>query len=159
MRKERTVSTVAALAVLMVFAVSILSALLAGAGAYQRLTSRHQTAYESRTAAQYLATKVRQAESSSAVAIGEIDGLQALKITRFIDSEVYVTWVYCRDGYLMELFCAENAGLAAADGEKLMPMKSMAFSLEDGLLTAKLSMENATQQVVISVRGAKEWQP
>lgn len=159
MRKERTVSTVAALAVLMVFAVSILSALLAGAGAYQRLTSRYQTAYESRTAAQYLATKVRQAQTPSAVAVGEFCGAQALKLTCYIHGETYVTWVYCHDGYLMELFCLEGADLGAADGEKILPMKSMTLSLNDGLLTAKLSMENATQQVVISVRGAKGWQP
>ena len=46
-----------------VFAACVLAVLLTGANAYRRLTQRDQAAYLRRTCVQYLATRVRQADS------------------------------------------------------------------------------------------------
>ena len=55
-----------------VFAVCLMTVLLTGANAYRSLTDRDQTAYDRRVCAQYMATRLRQADSF-------IDGLSDAK--------------------------------------------------------------------------------
>lgn len=64
-----------ALLLLLVFAVCVLSVLLTGAGTYQTLTRRDQDSYDRRTAAQYLATRVRQADRGRRRRSGGFSGL------------------------------------------------------------------------------------
>ena len=91
----RSLSTVAALLVLAVFAVGILSVLLGGVNAYTRLTQRDQAAYESRSAAQYLATKLRQTSGSEAVSVAPFGDGQALVIAEVVEGDMYLTRIYC----------------------------------------------------------------
>ena len=114
----------AALLVLAVFAVGILGTLLGGAGIYQRLTWRDQTAFNSRTCAQYIATRVRQA--SGTVEVACFGGVDALVIPESIQGETYLTRVYCYDSWLMELFAAESGSFEPQDGEKLLPAQALA---------------------------------
>ena len=83
-----------------IFAASILSVLLTGAGVYSRLTQRDQNAYDRRTSVQYLATKVRQASSGAQVSVGTFGEGDALLLSEEIDGEPYLTRIYCCDGWL-----------------------------------------------------------
>ena len=69
-----SISGLAAALLLCVFALMILSVLLGGAGAYQRLTARGQESYDSRSCAQYVATKLRQAPSAESVELRSFGG-------------------------------------------------------------------------------------
>ena len=134
--KQRTVKHnidgLAALLLFGIFAACVLSVLLSGAGAYRRLTQRDLTAYDRRTGLQYIAARVRQAEG-------------------------YFTWVYYYDGYIAELYSSGDDGLALADGDPVIAVQSLDFSLEDGLLT--VNMEDAQGQadvLLLSLRGGEE---
>lgn len=145
----------AALMVLAVFAVGILGTLLGGAGIYQRLTWRDQTAFNSRTCAQYIATRVRQA--SGMVEVACFGGVDALVIPESIQGETYLTRVYCYDGWLMELFAAESGSFEPQDGEKLLPAQALALMLEDGLLKASVTDSSGqTQDIFLSLPGQEE---
>jgi uncharacterized protein YhdP len=87
----RSLSTVAALLVLAVFAVGILSVLLCGVNAYTQLIQQDQAAFESRSAAQYLSTKLRQISGSEAVSVAPFGEGQALVIAEEIEGEMYLT--------------------------------------------------------------------
>ena len=65
-----------------VFAVCILSVLLTSADTYRRLSGRDQGSYDRRTAAQYITTKVRQADRQGAVSVRSFDGQAALVRTQ-----------------------------------------------------------------------------
>lgn len=133
-----------------VFAACVLIVLLAGAGAYQRLTARDQVSYERRTCAQYIATRVRQSDSLDHVSVEEFGGVPALCLT---EEEGYVTHVYCYDGYLMELYASEDAELTPEDGEKLMETAGLALSLKDGLLEiAVTGPDGAEDRMCLSLR-------
>ncbi|MEI3306105.1 MAG: DUF4860 domain-containing protein [Dysosmobacter sp.] len=86
---------------------------------YQTLT-RGQDAADRRTAAQYLATRVRQADRADGVAVAAFQGCDALELTETIDGTPYITRVYCYDGYMRELFSAAEAQMSPADGEKVL---------------------------------------
>ena len=113
-----------ALTVFAAFAVCVLVVLLSGARVYKTLVQRGEDSFRLRTATQYVATRVRQAED---VTVADFDGYEALHIREEIDGAVYVTRIYCCDGYLRELFCAQSAELSPEDGEKIMEAESMSF--------------------------------
>ncbi len=117
-----------------VFAVCVLAVLLTGAKAYRGLTERDQAAYDRRTCVQYIATRVRQGDIEGGVTVEPFGDTTALCMTQ----DGYVTRVYWHDGYLMELYTSEDAELYPEDGEKIMPLESLSWSMEDGLLRAEI---------------------
>ncbi len=123
---------------LLVFALlslALLHVLLTAAGVYQDLADRGEAQNHSRTAAQYIATRVRQ---SQAVTLEDFEGHTALISKETIDDETYITRVYLHGGYLRELFSRPGAPLSPEDGEKLVPLDTLDFSLKDGLLTVQV---------------------
>ena len=153
--KMRSLSAVAALLVLAVFAVGILSVLLGGLRAYSQLTDRDQAAFESRSAAQYLATKVRQISGSEAVSVAPFGDGQALVIAQQVDGSVYLTRIYCYQGWLMELYSLPG-DFALEDGEKLLPLSSLQLELEGRLLTAVYTHSGKTQTQELWIRAMGE---
>lgn len=136
--KAKALTGIAALLVLAIFAVGILSVLLSGAGVYQRLTRRNSHAYESRTAAQYLATKVRQAESLPRMeAFG---GRDALVLSQTVSEREFLTRIYCYEGWLRELFAAADGVFSPEAGEKILPMEELQIEQTGNLITFRLVM-------------------
>lgn len=164
MRRERrhTLDGLLTLLVFGVFAACVLSVLLTGAGAYRRLTERDRTAYARRTAAQYLATRVRQADGAGTVEIGDFDGAAApeggtLLLFEDIDGARYCTRVYCHDGYLRELFSDWPGDLSPEDGEKILEAGGLTFArAPGGALTAELTHGDGTvERIVLALRGGE----
>lgn len=142
--KQQSISSLAALLVFGIFAVGILSVLLSGAGAYQRLTERDRLAYDSRTCAQYVATKVRQAAAPDAVRVESFGGVDALVIVQVYDGVEYWNRIYCHDGWLKELFTAAEGEFAPEDGEKILQAQKLELEWRDNLLCIELTDGNGT---------------
>lgn len=142
-----------------VFAASILSVLLTGAGVYSRLTQRDQNAYDRRTSVQYLATKVRQTSSGDQVSVGTFGEGDALLLSEEIDGEPYLTRIYCYDGWLRELFAAAEDPFAPEDGEKVLPAQALTLHMESNLLQVELTDSSGqTISLTLSLRGGEEAQ-
>lgn len=161
MIKERNgkvgVDGVLALVLLGVFAVCVLLVLLQGARTYQHLTQRGQDSYNERTAAQYIVTRVRQADTIGAVSISSLGGTQTLELTETIDGDVYITRVYCYGGYIRELFSSASLEFAPGDGQCILPAEELEFALEDGLLTADITHESGERmQISVIVHSSQE---
>lgn len=149
MKNERgkgNIAGLAALLVLAVFALCILLVLLTGGDAYQRLTQRDQSAYSRRTAAQYITTRVRQADGLGQVTVGDFGGADALILPESIDGEEFVTRVYCYDGSLRELFALAEDEFEPGDGEVLLPAEGLELSLDGRVLTVVITNEDGTEQ-------------
>ena len=121
-----------------VFAFCILFVLLTGAKTDRTVTERDNTSFDSRTAVQYISTRIRSGDAAGTLTVGQLDGCSALILTENIEDETYQTFVYAYEGYLCELFTAEGSGLGAADGEPLFPLESLAFSEKSGVIMAVL---------------------
>jgi len=129
-----------------VFAVCILSVLLTGADGYRRLAARDQYSYDQRTAAQYLTTRVRQADRLGDVSIRQFEGQDALVFAEIIDGSTYETLVYCYDGYLRELFVAAGGGFLPEDGEKVLSAQGLSIRQDGQLLDVKLTSPSGEVQ-------------
>lgn len=157
MSKERSgklnVEGVLAFLLFGIFALCILGTLMQGVRVYRNLTERGQETYNERTAAQYLVTRVRQADRQGVVSVGTFDTVDALELTETIDGVEYVTRVYCFDGYVRELFSAASYEFHPADGQRILPARALELALEGGLLTAEITDETGEPvQVSVSLR-------
>ena len=134
---QHHMDTLAALLLFGVFAACVLTVLLTGADAYARITKRDGVTYDRRTCIQYVATRVRQADTAGGVSLEVFGGVKALVLKDWEDED-YVTRVYYHNGYLMELYSEAGLDLSPEDGEKIMACDWMRLSLEDDLLTVDL---------------------
>lgn len=151
-RGKGQIEGLAALVVFGAFAVSVVAVLLTGAGAYRRLTARDAAAGERRTRSQYIATRVRQTEGQATVE--ELKGVPALCLP---DGAGYVTWVYCWEGWLMELYTSEESELAPEDGTRLMEASGLSLSLEDGVLAVGVTGPGGEEdRLYLSLRVGEE---
>lgn len=130
--KRSKLTDLLALTVFAVFALCVLLVLLSGAKVYRGLVQRGEENFAARTAARYVTMRVRQART---VTVGDFEGCEALVIPEKVDGATYLTRLYVYDGHIRELYCAENAALSPADGEKILPADSLHVDLEGSLLT------------------------
>lgn len=147
-QKQSGITGLMALVVFGVFAVCILAVLLTGANVYQRLVHRGTQDYDRRTAAQYVTTRIRQADRAGSVTVEDFDGLDALALREIINGETYLTRIYCYDGFVRELFTAETGDFSPGDGEKLLAAQQLSFLLEDGLLSARITLPDGTVEAL-----------
>ena len=137
-----------------VFAGCVLSVLLTGAKVYRDLTAEGQAAYGRRICAQYIATKVRQVPSGSALRVETSDGIDILSYSEEIGGETYITSVYCSDGWVRELFTFEGAEFLPEDGERIVEAEQVRFSLEDGLLRVEIEgADGSGTELALALRG------
>lgn len=140
-----------------VFAVCVLAVLLTGAGAYRRLTARDEASWERQTRGQYIAARVRQADRAGCVTAAEFAGRPALRLA---EESGYVTWVYCYEGWLMELYASGEAELWPEDGTRLLAASWLDVSLEDGLLEVEVSgPEGETERLYLGLRSGEGAEP
>lgn len=156
---RHNIDGLAALLLFAVFAVCILMVLLTGADAYRRLTDRDSAAHAERTAAQYIAQRVRQADRADAVQLEDFEGVQALVLNA---EEEYITRIYCYNGSLMELYSAPGDGLGPADGERIMPVEAMELSAQDEESPQRLTVAitqagGRRDELVLSLRSGEGW--
>lgn len=137
-----------------IFAMCVLMVLLTGADAYRRLTERDQQAYLRRTCAQYVAARVRQADSLAGITVEPFGDGNALTLAE--DGGAYRTRIYCYEGWLMELYSAADADLDPQAGERILEMEELELSMKEGLLTAKISNTDGSQDVLrLSLRSGR----
>ena len=156
-RKQLKMGSLLALILFGVFAACVLLVLWLGTDGYQRMTERDRMVYENRTAVQYLTTRVRQADTAGGISVRDFMGLDALVLGETFEGEVYETKLYCHDGWLMELYAAEETDLSPADGEKILQAEEMQVSLEDGLLQVTLTLPDGdAEHLTLQLRSGRE---
>ena len=138
-RNKRKLDNLLVLLLFGIFAICILAVLLTGADIYQRLSARDQDSYDQRTAAQYLTTRIRQADQIDSVSVRDFKGQDALVFTQSIEGSTYETLVYCYDGYLRELFTVADGDFLPEDGEKVLEAQQLSVSLDGQIVHVELT--------------------
>ena len=113
MQRRWKITGFMALVLFLLFSLCILGVLLTGADVYGRITEKDRTAYDRRTAVQYLTTKIRQSDAHGNLAVTELDGIPALQLQEQVGDRVYVTHIYCAEGYIWELYAQQGSGLSS----------------------------------------------
>ena len=159
MKEQTKKSHISGIMVLLLFGgfmVSVLLVLLTGADVYQRMAQRGQDSYEQRTAAQYIATRVRQADQAGMVSVRDFAGQDALVLTQAYDGFPYETLVYCYDGYLRELFSGAGLEQDPEYGEPILPAETLEVMDEESYLQVELQLpEGKEETLILHLRSGK----
>lgn len=149
--KKADASRVAPLFLFALFAISSVFVLLCGARIYKSMLARDGDSYERRTVSQYIATRLRQSDAHGAYYIGSFNELlpaeegDTLFYLEQIDGEEYLTRIYCHEGYLCELFSSADGGFSKGDGERVIPISSLSFKNENGLIVADIEFSDGSR--------------
>ena len=154
--KRLQLTSLAALLVFAVFALCALLVLLTGAKVYRQLTDRAAQRFDAATAARYLTTRVHQADRAAGLSIEPFGSAEALVLHSEVDGEAFETRVYCHDGWLCELYSPQNSDLAPEDGEQILPMDALSFSLNGQVLSISIPDANGRAQTLTFVLRAQQ---
>ncbi|MDF2839061.1 MAG: hypothetical protein K0S60_764 [Evtepia sp.] len=126
--KTNSIDTVFAASLLCVFAASVLMVLLLGTRIYNSMSSASDLAYQDRISMSYIAEKLRHADKTGAVYVGEFDGINAIYLETEDRETTYQTILYYYDGWLCELFCEKGSEFQKTDGTKITHAEAVHFS-------------------------------
>lgn len=119
-QQEHTVDTLFILALFVVFAATSFLVVFIGAKQYQSIATRMDENYDARGATSYLTEKLRQNDSSNAVALLSIEGQTVLALTNSINDSAYTTYIYTYDGSLREFYAASGTDFSLPDGQVIL---------------------------------------
>lgn len=132
---------------------------LLGAGQYRQTVRAMDHNYEVRTTTSYLSEKLHQHDSAS-VNVVEISGIPALAFPETVDDHSYITYIYCYQNALRELFIDADASCTPSMGQEIVSLKSFQPEIADnGLITIQFtdsSGEKHTQHLYSHLTDAKE---
>ncbi len=113
-----------------VFALFSTLLVLLSAQLYRSTVEETRLHNEQRVLGSYLLNIVRGNDASGAVRVERIGETDALCFDLDADGEDYVTYVYCWDGALRELFAAADEPFAPEYGEEICPARFLRATLD-----------------------------
>ncbi len=143
LKETGKMSILFSLLLLFVFVLSAMFLVLIGSQVYDNIQQQNRSSFYSDTASNYIANKIRQFDSIDSIQIREENGQELLVLTSQHNNQTFETWIYVKNGFLMELYTPINSGLTLEDGLPLLPCHSLSFSLDTKthLLTIQLQQQ------------------
>ncbi len=152
-QREHVVDLLFSLSLLCVFTACGLVVVFIGIGVYQNTVDDMTTAFASRTAMAYVAKQVRQNDTTGAIGIAEIEGTQALAITKTQDGECYCTYIYYDSGYLQELYAKASFSPVLSAGQKLLAVDGFAVAQNaNGTFTVTITTAAGESSLVLATQ-------
>ena len=137
------------------FAVMSTLMVLLGAQMYRNTVERAALNNEDRVLGAYVRSMVRAEDAARAVSVEEHDGVKALALRETLDDDGYVTWLYCYEGQLYELFTG-SGDFSPLSGTAICPARAFVPQLEGNLLTVNmLDGKGALETVRVALRCAR----
>ena len=158
-KRSRLLEVVPNFLLFFLFACCMFFVLISGAKSYKNVTAIMEEQFSINTCISYVTAKVRHYDSEGAVIIGKIGDTDALLLKEMIDGEEYLTYLYCYDGSLMELFCSADMEVFPIEGQKIMELDSLELSTDDDLIhfSCEINEKQASTSVLLqSGKGESE---
>lgn len=133
-RQKSIVDVIFMITVFGVFMLSALFVVLFGAKIYKRTAHDMSVNFNSRTALAYVTEKVHQHDRRGGVDITIKDGKPVLKLTQYINSDEYCTYLYEHGGYLKELTAKGDIELVKSAGKEILKISEFTAQKENDSL-------------------------
>jgi prepilin-type N-terminal cleavage/methylation domain-containing protein len=158
MKKRRgytLIELVLVLMLLVLVAGVVFTLAASGSQTYLRLTEKQSQSTDLRTGLSYLDVQIRKHDTQGALSIrpGPFDSQPSLVISQEISGKTYLTYIYLRDGFLCELFVADDTVITEGMGSRIAAINSMQLdTLADGSLKITLSRQTGDQALISGSR-------
>ena len=97
----------------------------------------------------YLNTKLKANDSDDSTKIVEIDNTQCLEIK----TAKTVTYIYCQDGYLKELYTSNDYHAGLQEGSKLFALDDFKIEQNDRLFKFTVTRDQVSKSISIYLHG------
>lgn len=132
-RRSHCVDLLFTLSLVFLFALCSALLLVGGAGAYSSAAAGLEREFSTGTGLSYVEEKLRSAEGE--ISLEELGGGSLLKIGSSVGERKFITYIYCREGYLTELFLPADREFSPEAGQPLLELSSFSAQwLGKGLL-------------------------
>ncbi len=150
--------TIAVISLCAFFLILALGTAVFSSSIYQETIKTSDENYLHRTALSYLTNQLRRGDVANGVSVGSFHGVDALVLTQSEGEYRYVTYLYCWEGQLRELFTEEGYAESPSDGLPILPLDSLEIDLDDaGQITFMADIgEGNVQSVTIGSRTGVE---
>lgn len=149
--KGQTMNVLFTMLLFLVFVLCALFTVLIGGKVYENISSRMEDNYSGSVSLNYIANKVRQGDEAGQITVREIDGIAVLELGQNIGDQKFVTWIYCRDGYIRELFTDTESGLGLNDGLEIIECDGLELAMDNRILTVATTGAGGSR-LMMSVR-------
>ena len=157
-QKQQNGQTMNLLFTMLLFLVFVLCALftvLIGGKVYENINSRIEENYSGQVVLNYVANKVRQNDKADSIVVRDIEDTAVLELSQEINGISYVTWIYCMDGAVRELFTNAGSGLGLADGLEIIDCQGLTFRQEGDILEVEVADQSNTKLLLNIRSGGK----
>ncbi|MBR1860723.1 MAG: DUF4860 domain-containing protein [Lachnospiraceae bacterium] len=152
-QQPHIIDVIFVLALFGAFAFSAVMLIIAGSSIYRNTISNMQSNFETRTASSYISEKLRQ---GGEIGINHTGDGDVLEIRMKSGDREFATYLYCRNGYLCELYSPVvnelTPGLLAA-GQKITELDELSAkeTLSDNLIEIGLYHKSGeTNRLILS---------
>ncbi len=153
-QQSHVVDVLFSLALFCVLTATALLVVVLGANVYKQTVAGMTQNYNTRTSISYLAEKIRQNDAAGCIAIGEVDGADALILEQKAEQSDYQTWIYSSGGKLCEVMVAGGTNVKAADGQPIMDLADLKIDWDaQGMLQLTATdIDGAVTTLKLSIR-------
>ena len=123
-RDRSIVDVIFMITVFGVFMLSALFVVLFGAKIYKKTAHDMSVNFSSRTSLAYVTEKLHQHDHKNGVEVIEDTKSPILKMTQFVNSDEYCTYLYEDNGYLKELTVRGDVALVRSAGKNILKLNS-----------------------------------
>lgn len=148
--KKHVIDTVFVICLMLLFLLSALTIIAIGASIYKKNVAQTNDNYAQRVSIAYVTEKVRQSDVSGSIFVRELFGQNVLVFQQEVNGDLYNTYIYCHEGYLMELFARDDLeSFYPQTGQKILKINSfMIEKASDDLLRATITEEDGQEETV-----------
>lgn len=139
---RQTINVIFTMLLFLVFVLCALFTVLIGGRVYENVSGRMEDNYKDSVALNYIANKVRQGDAADAVSVREVEGTSVLEIKSVFYEQEYLTWIYCLDGSIRELFTDAQSGLGLDAGLEIIECEGLKLSMEGSVLMMETAGED-----------------
>ena len=123
--KKHSMDIIFLMVLFLIFTFSAVSVLMMAVNSYKSVVYANEENANTRTAIAYVREQIRANDRAGDIELTDFDGTEAIKITK---EEGIILYMYCLDGYLMELETKEGADVTADFGNEIIEIKDMEFN-------------------------------
>ena len=147
--------TVFVLIVFLLFVLCLLASALSFAKIYKSFGDDINARFEGSQAQALIMQKLRFYDNSGSVYVTDSGGIKSLCFKEEIDGESYVTYIYCHDGMLCELFTEESTPFDAANGNVLTAAEEFTPELDGSSVRFTLKCHGKASSSLYTLRSGE----
>ncbi|MGN0290384.1 MAG: DUF4860 domain-containing protein [Lachnospiraceae bacterium] len=155
--KSHSIDLLFTISLFFVFTITALYVTMAGANLYENMVQRTSFDYSVFTPVSYLEQKLQGYDTTGGISIQKKDGMDILCLHETLEDSAYTTYIYTKDGNLMELFVKDGSAVSFENGTTLMESGTLHLKEEDRhLLTVEFTEDDGSSQALTLHLRAKE---